>query len=69
MATKLTYQDFRTLISGSTEQTLGNNDKAHYTIGALESILANLGADLPLKKQLELARSLGGLQERLKNWT
>jgi hypothetical protein len=69
MATKLTYQDFRTLIGGCTDKTLGNSEKAHYTLGALESILANVAADLPLKKQLELARSVGALQERLKDWT
>lgn len=68
MAKKLSYQDFRTLLENVTEQTLGNNDKAHYTIGAFESMLAHLAADLPLHKQKELALSIGSLATRLKSY-
>ena len=68
MAKKLSYQDFRTLIGNVSEECLGNSDKAQYTIGAYESLIAHVAADLSLAKQLDLARSLGALAERLKSW-
>ena len=68
MAKKLTYQDFRTLLANVTDQTPGNSAKAHYALGALEFILADIARDLPLAKQKDLALSIGSLAERLKSY-
>ena len=68
MAKKLTYQDFRTLMANVTDQTPGNHDKAYYALGAMESLIAHVAADLPLRKQQEIAESIGSLAARLKTY-
>ena len=63
--TKLTYQDFRTALDKSSSQTFGNTDTAYFLMGALESIIADLGADLSKAKQKSLMDTLDTLSARI----
>ena len=63
--TKLTYQDFRTALDKSSSKTFGNPDTAYFLMGALESIIADLGADLSKAKQKSLMDTLDHLAIRI----
>jgi hypothetical protein len=67
---KLTYQDFRTATDKVTESIpTGNPYTYAYVVGAYETMLAGIAADLPKHKQLEVIRGLESLATRISEMT
>ena len=63
---KMTYQDFRTATDKVTESIpTGNPYTYAYVVGAYETMLAGIAADLPKHKQVELMRGLESLAKRV----
>lgn len=66
---KMTYQEVRAVNDQVMTLTNGSNARAHYTLGALDSMLSHMVADLPKHKQQEYVRSMEFLVNRLKDFT
>jgi len=63
---KMTYQDFRAATDKVTESIpTGNPYTYAYVVGAYETMLAGIAADLPKHKQAEVMRSLEALAKRV----
>ena len=63
---KMTYQDFREATDKVTESIpTGNPYTYAYVVGAYETMLAGLAADLPKHKQMEVMRGLEHLAKRV----
>jgi hypothetical protein len=60
MTTKLTYSDITAVMSDV--PTVGY--QAHYVLGAYQSLMASIVADLPKHKQAEFIRSIESLATR-----
>ena len=69
MTKKMTYQEVRDVNDKVMSLTLGSPARAHYTLGALDSMLGHLVADLPKHRQQEYVRSMESLVNRLKDFT
>jgi hypothetical protein len=65
MMTKMRYSEVRDLMETVTTQTYGSSARAHYALGALESILSHMVAELPKHKQAEFARDIQFLANRI----
>lgn len=63
---KMTYQDFRTATDKVTESIpVGNPYTYAYVVGAYETMLAGIAADLPKAKQADVLRALESLAKRV----
>lgn len=62
---KKTYSEMREAVCSVTDMSNGFDNRAHYTLGAFTVLIADIAADLPVKKQEDLLRSLESLKGRL----
>lgn len=62
---KLTYTEIAADLRDTSDVVLKRKGSYAYVTGTYESILANLVADLPKHKQMEVMRLLQGVRERM----